>query len=88
MTKQIGAPPSPPHTSAPAGCRWRLRLRRWLLRRHYVAHYNGGRSHQGTGLSLRGPDDDPNVIPFPIRAGRTRRIPVLGGLINEYEAAA
>ncbi|MQY40794.1 hypothetical protein SRB17_88270 [Streptomyces sp. RB17] len=55
---------------------------------HYVAHYNGGRSHQGAGLSLRVPVDDPNVIPFPVWAGRTRRIPVLGGLINEYEAAA
>ncbi|MFE7394734.1 integrase core domain-containing protein [Streptomyces sp. NPDC057582] len=55
---------------------------------HYVAHYNGGRSHQGAGLSLRAPDDDPNVIPFPVRAGRTRRVPVLGGLIKEYEAAA
>ncbi|PZH09048.1 integrase [Streptomyces sp. NTH33] len=55
---------------------------------HYLAHCNGGRSHQGAGLSLRAPDDDPNVIPFPVRAGRTRRIPVLGGLINAYEAAA
>ncbi|WP_258308816.1 integrase core domain-containing protein [Streptomyces sp. NWU339] len=53
----------------------------------YLAHYNGGRSHQGAGLSLRAPDD-PNVIPFPVRAGRARRKPVLGGLINEYEAAA
>ncbi|MGW4385459.1 integrase core domain-containing protein [Streptomyces sp. NPDC004685] len=37
---------------------------------HYVAYYNGGRSHQGAGLSLRAPDDDPNVLPFPVRAGR------------------
>lgn len=55
---------------------------------HCLARYNGGRSHQGAGLSLRAPDDDPNVIPFLVRAGRIRRIPVLGGLINEYVAAA
>jgi hypothetical protein len=31
----------------------------------YIAHYNAGRSHQGDDMSLRAPDDDPNVIPFP-----------------------
>ena len=31
----------------------------------YVAHYNTGRSHQGHGLSLRAPDDSPDVLPFP-----------------------
>ena len=54
----------------------------------FIDHYNAGRSHQGTGLNLRAPDDDPNVIPFPTRAEQIRRKTVLGGLINEYEAAA
>jgi hypothetical protein len=36
------------------------RLRTVLDR--YVAHYNAGRSHQGDGLGLCGPDHDPNVI--------------------------
>ncbi|ONI91200.1 hypothetical protein ALI144C_01765 [Actinosynnema sp. ALI-1.44] len=31
----------------------------------YVAHHNAGRSHQGTGMLLRAPDDEPNMIPFP-----------------------
>jgi len=54
----------------------------------YIAHYNAGRSHQGDGMSLRAPDDDPNVIPFPAQADRISRKRVLGGLINEYEHAA
>ena len=54
----------------------------------YVDHYNAGRSHRGAGPNLHAPDDDPNVIPFPIPADRIRRKTVLGGLINEYEAAA
>jgi transposase InsO family protein len=33
----------------------------------YVDRYNAARSHQGAGVGLRGPDDDPNVIPFPDR---------------------
>jgi transposase InsO family protein len=54
----------------------------------YVAHYNVGRSHQGDGMRLCAPDDDPNVIPFPVQADRICRKRVLGGLINEYETAA
>ena len=54
----------------------------------YIAHYSAGRSHQGDGMCLRAPDDDPNVIPFPAQAARIRRKRVLGGLINEYETAA
>jgi len=54
----------------------------------YIAHYNAGRRHQGDGMSLRAPDDDPNVIPFPADTERIRRKRVLGGLINEYEPAA
>ena len=53
----------------------------------YTLHYNGHRPHQSLGQ--RSPDTDP-AVPAPIidLAGRriTRR-PVLGGLINEYEAA-
>lgn len=55
---------------------------------HYVDHYNAGRSHQGAGLNLHAPDDDPNVIPFPARAHSIHRKAVLGGLVNEYETAA
>ncbi|ANP55980.1 hypothetical protein J2Z21_004123 [Streptomyces griseochromogenes] len=31
----------------------------------YVEHCDAGCSHPGDGLSLRAPDDDPHVIPFP-----------------------
>jgi putative transposase len=50
----------------------------------YTAHYNGRRPHRS--LELRPPRPDAPV-PEPIR-GRIRRRPILGGLINEYEAAA
>ena len=39
----------------------------------YIAHYNTGRSHQGKDMELRAPDDDPDVIAFPIPAARIRR---------------
>ena len=39
-------------------------------------------------MSLRAPDDGPDVIAFPARADGVRRKPVLGGLIHEYEIAA
>jgi transposase InsO family protein len=54
----------------------------------YIDHYNRGRSHQGDGMELRAPSDDSNVIPFPAPADRIHRKPVLGGLINEYQATA
>jgi hypothetical protein len=54
----------------------------------YVEHYNTGRSHQGHDMSLHAPDDSPDIIPCPAPAGRIRRKPVLGGLINQYQAAA
>ena len=44
--------------------------------------------HQGHDMSLRAPDDSPDIIPFPAPADRIRRKSVLGGLTNEYEAAA
>jgi putative transposase len=50
----------------------------------YAAHYNGRRPHRA--LQLRPPRPDAPV-PVPIR-DRIRRRPILGGLINEYEAAA
>ena len=31
----------------------------------YIGHYNTGRSHQGDGMGLRAPDDDPDVTAFP-----------------------
>ena len=52
----------------------------------YIKHYNTGRSHQGHGLGLRAPDDAPNVITGPPHQIRRRQL--LGGLINEYQAAA
>ena len=57
-------------------------LRRALAR--YSVHYNRQRPHRA--LHLRPPRPDAPV-PEPIR-GRIRRRPILGGLINEYEAAA
>src|SRR4051812_23231449 len=60
-------------------------LRRVLA--EYAIHYNAHRPHQSLGQ--RSPDTDP-AVPAPIidLAGtRIRRRPVLGGLINEYEAA-
>src|SRR4051794_25174113 len=57
-------------------------LRRVLA--EYTAHYNTARPHRS--LELRPPRPDAPV-PEPIR-GRIRRRPILGGLINQYEAAA
>jgi hypothetical protein len=57
-------------------------LRRALAR--YSMHYNRQRPHRA--LYLRPPRLDAPV-PDAIR-GRIRRRPILGGLINEYEAAA
>jgi putative transposase len=54
----------------------------------YVAHYNTGRSHQGHGMGLRAPDDDPDVLRFPVRVDRIQRRPRLAGLINEYQQPA
>jgi putative transposase len=50
----------------------------------YIEHCNAGRAHRA--LNLRAPAGDPGIIPFP--AHRIKRRPVLGGLINEYEAIA
>ena len=50
--------------------------------------YNIGRSHHGHDMSLRASDDSLDIIPFPSPADRIRRKPVLGGLIDQHEAAA
>lgn len=39
----------------------------------YVEHYNAGGSHQGHGVGLRAPNDDPNVIPLPTPMDRIKR---------------
>jgi transposase InsO family protein len=54
----------------------------------YIAHYNTGRSHQGDGMGLRAPDDDPDVTAFPVTPTQVRRRIRLAGLINEYQQAA
>jgi hypothetical protein len=53
----------------------------------YATHYNAHRPHQSLGQ--RSPDTDP-AVPAPsidLTGRRIKRRPVLGGLINEYEAA-
>jgi putative transposase len=50
----------------------------------YIGHYNTGRSHQGDGMELRAPDDNLDVIAFPVPASRIQRRTRLAGLINEY----
>jgi putative transposase len=54
----------------------------------YIGHYNTGRSHQGEGMDLRAPDDDPDITAFPVPAARIHRTTRLAGLINEYRQAA
>ena len=54
----------------------------------YIAHYNTGRSHQGKGMSLRAPDDDPDAIASPGPPAQIQRRTRLAGLINEYQQAA
>jgi transposase InsO family protein len=54
----------------------------------YIGHHNTGRSHQGHGMGLRAPDDDQDVIAFPVPATRIQRRTRLAGLINEYRQAA
>ena len=54
----------------------------------YIGHYNTGRSHQGDGMKLRAPDDDPDVITFPVPSTQIQRRARLAGLINEYRQSA
>jgi len=50
----------------------------------YAVHYNRRRPHRA--LQLRPPRPQAPV-PKPVH-GKSRRRPILGGLINRYEAAA
>jgi transposase InsO family protein len=50
----------------------------------YAVHYNTQRPHRA--LQLRPPRPRSSVL-APVY-GRVRRLPVLGGLINQYEPAA
>jgi putative transposase len=54
----------------------------------YMAHDTTGRSHQGHGTGLRAPDDDPDMLPFPVRTDQIQLRPRLAGLINEYRQPA
>jgi putative transposase len=54
----------------------------------YLAHHNAGRSHQGNGMRLRAPDDEPNTIPLPAQIDTIQRRQCLGGLLNEHRSAA
>ena len=50
----------------------------------YSAHYNTARPHRARQMR---PPRRTLPVPDPVH-GRIRRRPILGGLINEYEAAA
>jgi putative transposase len=50
----------------------------------YAAHYNGRRPHRALGLR---PPRPTSPVPEPVH-GRVRLRPILGGLVNDYEAAA
>jgi putative transposase len=39
-------------------------------------------------MSLRAPDDDPDIIAFPVPATQIQRRTRLAGLISEYRPAA
>ncbi len=53
--------------------------------RVYTAHYNGHRPHRSLALQ---PPDEPTSAPGGAAIRHIRRHELLGGLINEYEAAA
>jgi transposase InsO family protein len=53
--------------------------------RAYTSHYNRHRPHQS--LSLR-PPDEPASVPGSARIQHIRKRRLLGGLVNEYRAAA
>ena len=50
----------------------------------YAAHYNARRPHRALQLQ---PPRPTSPVPEPVH-GRIQRRPILGGLIDEYEAAA
>jgi putative transposase len=55
-----------------------------LVLAEYAAHYNGRRPHRGR--ILRPPRPDHPVT--GLSRERIKRLPVLGGLLSEYERAA
>jgi hypothetical protein len=59
-----------------------------LVLSEYIQHYNNGRSHQGHGMHLRAPNNDPNMIAFPTPSERIHRRTLPAGLINDYHPAA
>jgi putative transposase len=54
--------------------------------RVYASHYNRHRPHRS--LSLQPPDESASAAARGAPARRIRKHELLGGLINEYEAAA
>jgi putative transposase len=96
--RMIRTPIRAPNANAYAE-RWVGTLRRECLdrilivnRRHleqvlriYTAHYNRHRPHRS--LSLQPPDQQPAAA-VPVQARRIHKHELLGGLINEYKAAA
>jgi Integrase core domain len=60
------------------------------LRKTQVKHPNhiSEPHNQGHGLGLRAPDDNPDVLPFPVHTDQMQRRPRLAGLINEYQQPA
>ena len=54
----------------------------------YIGRYNTGRSHQGDGMNLRAPDEDPDFAASPVPPAQIQRRARLTGLINEYRQAA
>jgi putative transposase len=55
-----------------------------LVQAEYGAHFNGRRPHRSRQLHLPRPDHPV----ADLARKRIQRLPVLGGLINEYERAA
>jgi hypothetical protein len=68
----------------PFAKRWICSLRRECTDRLLIT----GRSHQGNGVGLRAPGDDPSVIPLPTPVDRIKRTRRLAGLLNDYQPAA
>jgi transposase InsO family protein len=54
----------------------------------YTGHCSTGRSHQGDGMDLRAPHDDPDFAASPVPPAQIQRRARLAGLINEYRQAA
>lgn len=44
-----------------------------LVLSQYIENDDTGRSHQGRGMDLRAPNDDPHVVAFPTPSERIQR---------------